>query len=88
MSFLHSSSKSARWLRLIFGGAAVWLVLGIFIPWVYSTVPALRHSCEEQDRYDIEAGAIYYSDVPVTMDSEMACRNAVQEALAKRARSF
>ena len=72
MSFLSSSGRSAQWIKLIMGGTAAWLVLGVFIPWVYRSVPILRHSCEQQDKYDIEAGAIYYTDGPVSLDSEMA----------------
>lgn len=88
MSFLSSSGRSAQWFRLIFYSSAVFIVLWGIIPMIYSTVPALRHSCEQQDKYDIEAGAIYYTDVPVSLDSEMACRKAVQEAMEKRALSF
>ena len=88
MSFLSSSGRSAQWARLIMGGTVAWLVLGILIPWVYRSVPILRHSCEQQDRYDIEAGAIYYTDVPVSLDSEMASRRAVQKALELRRKSM
>ena len=70
------------------GGTVAWLVLGILIPWVYRSVPILRHSCEQQDRYDIEAGAIYYTDVPVSLDSEMASRRAVQQAMEQRRKSL
>ncbi|MBP3730091.1 MAG: hypothetical protein J6I40_01300 [Mailhella sp.] len=88
MSFLSSSSRGAQWARLILGGTAAWLVLGVFLPWVYNAVPILRHSCEQQEKYDISAGAIYYTDVPISLESEMASRRAVQEALALRAKSM
>ena len=88
MSFLSSSGRGAQGGRLFLYTSAVFFVLWGVIPAIYNAVPALRHSCEQQDKYDIEAGAIYYTDVPVSLDSEMACREAVQEAMKTRARSF
>ena len=41
-----------------------------------------------RSKYDISAGAIYYTDVPVTLDSEMASREAVQKAIELRASSM
>ena len=64
-------------------GAALFVLWGV-LPWIYNAVPVLRYSSEQQDKYDIEAGAIYYTDVPVSLDSEMASRRAVQEALQER----
>ena len=76
------------WGKLVLYGAAAWLFFGEFLPMVYDTVPALRHSRDQQAKYDISAGAIYYTDVPVSLESEMACREAVERALAARKPSF
>lgn len=83
-----SHNKKAAWLRLVVYSALSWFVLGIAIPWVYDVVPVMRYSRDQQQKYGIEAGAIYYTDVPVTLDAEMASRKAVQEAIARRAASM
>ena len=88
MTSLSSSSRKVAWLKLIVLSAAAWLFLGEFLPWVYDVVPPLRHSRDQQAKYDISAGAIYYTDVPVTLDSEMASREAVQKAIELRASSM
>ncbi|WP_077074001.1 hypothetical protein [Mailhella massiliensis] len=88
MTTLSSSSRKVAWLKLIVLSAAAWLFLGEFLPWVYDVVPPLRHSRDQQAKYDISAGAIYYTDVPVSLESEMASREAVQKAIELRASSM
>ena len=88
MNSLSSSGRKAAWLKFIALSIATWLFLGEFLPWVYDVVPPLRHSRDQQAKYDISAGAIYYTDVPVTLDSEMASREAVQKAIELRASSL
>ena len=88
MTTLTSSSRKAAWLKLVVLSLAAWLFLGEFLPWVYDVVPPLRHSRDQQAKYDISAGAIYYTDVPVSLDSEMASREAVQKAIELRASSM
>lgn len=88
MTTLSSSSRKVAWLKLIVFSAAAWLFLGEFLPWVYDVVPPLRHSRDQQAKYDISAGAIYYTDVPVSLESEMASREAVQKAIELRASSM
>ena len=88
MTTLSSSSRKVAWLKLIVLSAAAWLFLGEFLPWVYDVVPPLRHSRDQQAKYDISAGAIYYTDVPVSLESEMASREAVQKAIELRAASM
>ena len=88
MTTLSSSSRKAAWLKLVVLSLAAWLFLGEFLPWVYDVVPPLRHSRDQQAKYDISAGAIYYTEVPVSLDSEMASREAVQKAIELRASSM
>ena len=83
-----SSSRKVAWLKLIGLSIVTWLFLGEFLPWVYDVVPPLRHSRDQQAKYDISAGAIYYTDVPVSLESEMASREAVQKAIELRAASM
>ena len=80
-----STGYALKWVKLVVYSAATWFVLGIFLPWVYDVVPPLRHSRDQQYKYDISAGAIYYTDVPISLDSEMQSREAVQKAMEQRA---
>lgn len=84
-SKFSSNGKAAGWVKLIVYSAATWFVLAIFIPWIYDVVPPLRHSRDQQYKYDISAGAIYYTDVPISLDSEMLSREAVSKAMDQRA---
>ena len=88
MTSLSSSSRKVAWLKLVVLSIVTWLLLGEFLPWVYDVIPPLRHSRDQQARFDISAGAIYYTDVPVSLDSEMASREAVQKAIELRASSL
>ena len=88
MNSLSSSSRKVAWLKLVVLSIVAWLFLGEFLPWVYDVVPPLRHSRDQQAKFDISAGAIYYTDVPVTLESEMASREAVQKAIELRASSM
>jgi hypothetical protein len=55
------------------------------VPFLYELNPTLRAHAQKQDENDIHAGAIYYSDVPITMDTELANREAVKQGIAARA---
>lgn len=88
MTALSSSSRKAAWVKLVVLSVATWLFLGELLPWVYDVIPPLRHSRDQQAKYDISAGAIYYTDVPITLESEMASREAVQKAIELRASSI
>ncbi len=83
-----STSKFSPWIRFVAYSLAVWLVFGEFLPWLYDVVPPLRYSRELQKKYDISAGALYYTDVPISLESEMAMREAVERALAARKASL
>lgn len=55
------------------------------VPALYDLNPTLREYRQTLDKHDIHPGAIYYSDVPVTMDTELANREAVKKAIEMRA---
>ena len=55
------------------------------VPFLYDLNPTLRAHRQTLDVHDIHPGAIYYSDVPVTMDTELANREAVKQGIAARA---
>ncbi|WP_291357996.1 hypothetical protein [Desulfovibrio sp.] len=53
-------------------------------PWLFSLSPAWQRYDAVQEEHNIHSGAIYYSDVPVTQESEEATRKAVREGMANR----
>jgi hypothetical protein len=88
MELSSSYSRKKQWVKLVVYSIVTWMLLGVVIPWFYEVIPPLRHSRDQQYKYDISAGAIYYTDVPISLDSEMASREAVQKALKARTASM
>ena len=69
---------------------AVYLFISIgflmfIVPYLSSFSPTLNNYLKTLDENDIHPGAIYYTDVPLTPESELANRMAVKEGIAKRA---
>ena len=69
---------------------AVYLFISVgflmfIVPELYGLSPTLRNYMQTLDDNDIHPGAIYYTDVPLTPESELANRMAVKEGIAKRA---
>jgi hypothetical protein len=55
------------------------------VPYLYSFSPTLNRYLQTLDENDIHPGAIYYTDVPLTPESELANREAVKQGIAMRA---
>ena len=55
------------------------------VPLCYDQSDTLRNYLQTLDENDIHPGAIYYSDVPLTPESELANREAVKQGIAARA---
>lgn len=55
------------------------------VPYLYSFSPTLNRYLQTLDENDIHPGAIYYTDVPLTPESELANREAVKRGIAMRA---
>lgn len=81
-------SLKKRLLRFLAAvGGLVLLVYLAQMPIRY--IPAFNHYSTQADKYGLHPGALYYSDVPVTLDGERQTRaaiNAVDEA-HRRARA-
>ena len=73
-----------QWFRFAAYGAMVWLVFCVGLPRLLSLSESWRTFGAAQDKWNIHAGAVYYTDVPVTRDTETANRAAVRQALDKR----
>ena len=73
-----------QWFRFAADGAMFWLVFCVGLPRLLSLSESGRTFGAAQDKWNIHAGAVYYTDVPVTRDTETANRAAVRQALDKR----
>ncbi len=73
-----------RWIRFAVYGAAFWLIFGVGLPRLLSLSESWRNFGAAQEKWDLHAGAVYYTDVPVTKDTEIANRAAVRQALDRR----
>lgn len=62
----------------------LWIFFAVAGPWLFSLSPAWQRYDAVQEEYNIHSGAIYYTDVPVTQESEEATRKAVREGMATR----
>lgn len=81
---MNVSSSTRRWIRFVAYGAMFWLFFCVGLPRVLSQSESWRNFRAAQEKWDLHAGAVYYTDVPVTRDTETANRAAVRQALDKR----
>lgn len=69
-------------LILIIGGLFLFFV---FIgPTISENIPAWKEYNRIQEEQGLDSGALYYSNVPQTQESEDRTRNAVKEGMEKR----
>ena len=85
---MKSVTPAQRWLRFALYGASFWLVFCIGLPALLNQTDAWRSFEASQDKWDIHAGAVYYTDVPFTRDTESANRAAVTEMLNERLKAL
>lgn len=81
---MNFSPTMRQWFRFVAYGAMFWLVFCVGLPRLLSLSESWRTFGAAQDKWNIHAGAVYYTDVPVTRDTETANRAAVRQALDKR----
>ena len=81
---MNFSLTMRQWFRFAAYGAMFWLVFCVGLPRLLSLSESWRTFGAAQDKWNIHAGAVYYTDVPVTRDTETANRAAVRQALDKR----
>ena len=63
---------------------ALWFFFAVATPWLTSLSPAWQRFDDVQEKYDLNSGALYYTDVPITQDAEDAVRKAVREGMKAR----
>lgn len=70
--------KLAAWL------AGLWLFFAVLTPWLEKYSPAWQRFYQVQEENDLHSGAVYYCDVPVTLESELHVREAVRQGMETR----
>lgn len=68
-------------------GAAVLLLWGITVyaaPALINAIPMWKSMGEVTDRLDINAGAIYYTDVPISGEAELYLRSSIKYRQKKK----
>ncbi len=76
--------RCKAWLRLVGYALVLWGFFGFVGPKMVSMIPAWQRYCEVQEAHGLNSGAIYYTDVPVSLDCELANRAAVEAAMNRR----
>jgi hypothetical protein len=59
----------------------LWLFFAVVTPWFYDRSPAWQRYYQVQEENDLHSGAVYYCDVPVTLESELHVRESVREGM-------
>lgn len=72
------TSLPRRLLRLAACLFGIWLFLWVLTPIIVSHIPALAYYGEVALENNIQPGALYYTDVPVTADAEQNNRDTVR----------
>lgn len=67
-----------RLLRLVCGIAAIWFFFWVVTPVIVAICPPLARYGSVAQENDIQPGALYYNDVPVTVDAERTTRDTIR----------
>jgi len=67
-----------NYFKLIFGVFIIWAYFWVVHPLLIKHLPSFAHYLETAQKYNIDPSAIYYTDVPITLEAEMNNRDAVR----------
>ncbi len=67
-----------KFLQLFSALFAIWLFLWVLTPIIVRYCPPLAHYAKVAEENDIMPGALYYTDVPVSAESERNNRDTIQ----------
>ena len=81
---MTSNPRRNAWLRLAGYALVLWGFFGFVGPWMVSMIPAWQRYCDVQEAQGLDSGALYYTDVPVSLECERANRAAVEAAMNRR----
>lgn len=73
-----------KWAKLILICAGLWFFFAVLTPVIEPLIPAWQKYNRVQEEQDLDSGALYYSNVPQTADSEIGTREAVEEGMKAR----
>ena len=79
-----SHPRRNAWLRLVGYALVLWGFFGFVGPRMVSMIPAWQRYCDVQESQGLDSGALYYTDVPVSLECERANRAAVEAAMNRR----
>ncbi len=65
-------------MQLIGAGFIIWFIIWKVTPVLVDNIPALAHYGKVAEENDIMPSALYYNDVPVTMDAERNNRDTIR----------
>jgi len=66
-----------KWTAVAGSILLLWLFMFVIAPW-FMRCPAVSELAQYIDERDIEATALWWSEVEAVADAEMKCRNSVQ----------
>jgi len=68
---------AAGWLRLAAGILCIWFFMFVLAPWV-RTIGPVEEMLDFVEENDIDASALFYTEVEEFSDSEVAVRDALK----------
>ena len=84
---LEKAPITKRLTRFALALAIFWLIVYVVAPIPVKYFEPLRKYAEVVDRTNIKPGALYYSDVAQSLDSEINNRDAIRFFVAKQSNS-
>lgn len=81
---MAEKTKLRGWLQLFAWGFGCWVFFGIITPRLVGLSENWQHYNQKQEELGLNSGHLYYTDVPVSLESERANRAAVERALERR----
>ena len=73
-----------KWIKLVLICAGRWFFFAILTPVMEAHIPAWQKYNRVQEEQGLDSGALYYSNVPQSFDSEIGTREAVEEGMKER----
>lgn len=81
---MTEKSKFRGFVQLFLWGIGLWIFFGVITPRLVSLSDNWQHYNQTQERLGLDSGSLYYTNVPVSLESERANRAAVERALEGR----
>lgn len=76
-----------NWLTLLAWSVGLWFFFAVLTPRLVALFPAWQRYYAVQEQYNLDSGALYYTNVPVTLKAEETMRAAVREGMEERRRA-